>query len=292
VSGGPRSARRPGYGVLAAPYLIGTALVVGLPLLGTACLALTDYHGFGTPDFTGPANLRRMRGDELFWASLRNSAILAAIVVPLRLVLSAGCALLLTPPTPAVRAARAAVYLPTVVPDAAWALLWLWLFNPMYGPLPLALEGLGLPSPGWLTSPWGARAGLGLMVGLQIGESFVVALAARQLIPARLYEVAAMEGARPGHVLRRVTLPLLSPVLALLALRDLVMVLQITFVPVLLVTEGGPYYATLTTPLYLYQRAFDYGELGYGSALAMMLLAVTTGAVAAQVLLLRRLRLF
>ncbi|MBC6460449.1 carbohydrate ABC transporter permease [Actinomadura sp. HBU206391] len=286
-----RPRRRAGTGVLAAPYLIGTALVIGLPLAGTAYLALTDYHGFGAPAFTGTANLRRMGGDDLLWTSLRNSAILAAIVVPLRLVLSAGCALLLTPPTRTVRAARAAVYLPTVVPDAAWALLWLWLLNPLYGPLPLALEGLGLPSPGWLTSPWGARAGLGLMVGLQIGESFVVALAARQLIPARLYEAAAMEGARPGHVLRRVTLPLLSPVLVLLALRDLVMVLQITVVPVLLVTEGGPYYATLTTPLYLYRRAFDYGELGYASGLAMMLIVVTAGAVAAQILVLRRLRL-
>ena len=278
-------------GLLAAPYLIGTAAVVGLPLLAAGYLALTDYHGFTDPVFTGTANLRRMLADDLFWTSLGNSAILAAIVVPLRLGLALGCALLLARPTRTQRAARAAVYLPSVVPDAAWALLWLWLLNPLYGPLPLALESLGLRSPDWLTSPWGARMGLGLVVSLQVGEAFVVALAARRLIPARLYEAAAVEGAGPGFVFSRVTLPLMTPVLALLALRDVVAVLQITFVPVLLVTEGGPYYATLTTPLHLYQRAFTYGELGYGSTLAMTLLVITALAVAAQVLLLRRLRL-
>ena len=280
-----------GTGVLAVPYLVGTALVVGVPLLAAGYLAMTDYHGFTDPVVTGTANLRRMLADDLFWTSLGNSAILAAIVVPLRIGLAVGCALLLARPTRVQRGARAAVYLPSVVPDAAWALLWLWLLNPLYGPLPLALGSLGLPSPDWLTSPWGARAGLGLVVSLQVGEAFVVAMAARQLIPARLYEAAAVEGARPGHVFRRVTLPLLAPVLVLLALRDLVAVLQITFVPVLLVTEGGPYYATLTTPLHLYQRAFTYGELGYGSALAMTLLLITAAAVAVQALLLRRLRL-
>jgi multiple sugar transport system permease protein len=269
---------RPGY--LAAPYLIGTGLVIGLPLLGAGYLAFTDYHGFADPALIGTANLRRMLHDDLFWTSLRNSAILAAIVVPVRLALAVGCALLLARPTRTRRAARAAVYLPSVVPDAAWALLWLWLLNPLYGLIPLAI-----------TSTWGARVGLGLVVSLQVGEAFVVAVAARGLIPARLYEAAAVEGARAGYTFRHVTLPLLAPVLALLALRDLVAVLQVAFVPVLLVTEGGPYYATLTTPLHLYQRAFTYGELGYGSALAMTLLVITGLAVAAQVLLLRRLRM-
>jgi multiple sugar transport system permease protein len=280
--------RRWGGGLLAAPYLVGTALTVGLPLAVAGYLALTDFQGFAAPRFTGPDNLRRMLGDELMWISLGNSALIAAMVIPLHLGLAIGCALLLHRPTAGMRAARAAVYLPSVVPDLAWALLWLWLLNPLYGPLPLALGAL---SPGWLTEPWPARTAIALVVAFQVGEAFLVALAARQLIPRRLYEAAAVEGARPAHVFRRVTLPLLAPVLGLLALRDLLAVLQVVFVPILLMTEGGPYYATLVTPLYLHRRAFDYGELGYASTLSLTLLLITAFAVAAQLLLLRRLRL-
>ena len=81
----------------------------------------------------------------------------------------------------------------------------------------------------------------------------------------------------------------MAPLLALLAVRDVVLLLQVTFVPVLLVTEGGPRDATLTPPLYLYQRAFLYGELGYASALSVVLLLLTAAALVLQLAVLRRL---
>ncbi|MGL4175417.1 MAG: carbohydrate ABC transporter permease, partial [Dermatophilaceae bacterium] len=166
------------------------------------------------------------------------------------------------------------------VPDAAWALLWLWILNPLYGPLPAALRAVGLSDPGFLTTSWGARGGLVLVLALQVGEAFVVALAARATLPERLFEAAEVEGASAWFTTKRVTLPLMAPVVLVLAVRDVVVVVQNAFVPALLVTGGGPADATLTAPLVVYRRAFEYGELGYASTLSVALL-VLTGLAAA-----------
>lgn len=275
-------------GSLAAPYVAGLVVLLLVPTAAAAVLAVTEYYGFEPPRFTGLDNVRRAVSDELFLTSLRNVALIAVVAVPLRVLLAVGAALVLATRFRGAAAGRVATYLPSVVPDAAWALLWLWLLNPLYGPLPAVLRSVGVGAPGFLTDPTAARVGIALMFALQVGESFVVALAARRAIPERLYEAAAVESARPSYVLRRVTLPLMAPLLGLLALRDLVLLLQVSFLPVLLVTEGGPRDATLTPPLYLYQRAFVYGELGYASALSVLLLLLTAVALAAQGLVLRR----
>lgn len=266
---------------LAAPYLLGSLLLVLVPLALAAALAFTDYFGFRAPQYTGADNLVRLAGDSAFWNAVGISALVAVVVVPLRLFLAVGAALLLARRRGARTAVgRAAAYLPSVIPDAAWALLWLWILNPLYGPLPALLGALGIPDPGFLTTPWGARLGLALVMAFQVGEAFVVALAARTAIPARLHEAIAIEGGSPWFAMTRVTLPLMAPIVLVLAVRDVVVVVQNAFVPALLVTGGGPANATLTAPLLIYRRAFEYGELGYASTLSVTLL-VLTGVAAA-----------
>ena len=266
---------------LAAPYLVGSVLLVLAPLALAGALAFTDYFGFRAPEFTGTDNLTRLAGDSTFWDAVGVSALVAVVVVPLRLFLAVGAALLLARRRGARTAiGRAAAYLPSVIPDAAWALLWLWILNPLYGPLPALLGALGVPDPGFLTTPWGARLGLVLVMAFQVGEAFVVALAARTAIPARLHEAIEIEGGSPWFAMTRVTLPLMAPIVLVLAVRDVVVVVQNAFVPALLVTDGGPANATLTAPLLIYRRAFEYGELGYASTLSVALL-VLTGIAAA-----------
>ena len=266
---------------LALPYLLGSLLLVIVPLGLALHLASTSYHGFRAPDFTGGENWSRLLADEKFWRSVAVSALVALVVVPLRLLLAVGAALLLARRRGAGTAVgRVAAYLPSVIPEAAWALLWLWILNPLYGPLPALLGALGVPSPGFLTEPWGARLGLALVMAFQIGEAFVVALAARAAIPQRLYEAMAIEGASAWFATRRLTLPLMAPLVLVLAVRDVVVVVQNAFVPALLVTEGGPANATTTAPLHLYVRAFEYGELGYASTLSVTLLVLTALAAA------------
>ena len=266
---------------LALPYLLGSLLLVLTPLLLAMGLAFTSYFGFRAPVPTGLDNLSRLVADMVFWKAVGTSAMIALVVVPLRLLLAVGAALLLSRRRGATSAVgRASAYLPSVIPDAAWALLWLWILNPLYGPLPALLGALGVPDPGFLTTPWGARLGLVLVLAFQVGEAFVVALAARAAIPARLHEAIEVEGGSPWFATTRVTLPLMLPIVLVLAVRDVVVVVQNAFVPALLVTEGGPANATLTAPLLIYRRAFEYGELGYASTLSVTLL-VLTGLAAA-----------
>jgi len=273
-----------------APYVIGTVLLILLPAALTFRYAFTDFTGLGQGQFTGLANLRRLVDDPFFDAALRASAFHVAVAVPLRLLLAVTFALLLAAPRRGGRWYRLAVYLPTVIPDVALALLFLWILNPVYGPLNQLLGLFGLPQPTWLATTGGARLGVVFMLLLPIGEAFIVVLATRRGIGPRLYEAAALEGARPWQQLRHITLPLLAPVLALLAIRDVALSLQATFVPAYVLTDGGPLFATLYVPIYAYDQAFEFLGFGYSAMITLVVLAATLLLVAGQLLLVRRWR--
>lgn len=270
------------------PYLLGLAFLVAVPLAGAVALAFTEFSGIGAPRFTGFENFTRLWSDTAFWRSLGNSLVFVLISVPLRLVVAVGFALLLHRRALGATPGRVAAYLPSVIPDVAYALLWLWLLNPLYGPLALGAESVGIDE--ILTDPWGARIAVAVMGAFQIGEAFIVALAARRTVPGRLYEAAAVDGASPWFTLRKITLPLMAPILMLLALRDVVLSLQINFTPALLITEGGPRYATTYLPLYAYRQAFRYFRLGYASAMTLTMFVFTALIVYVQFRMIRRWR--
>ena len=202
---------RRGLALLLAPYLLGLTVLIAVPAVITFGLALFEYDLITSPEWAGLSNFRELWDDDIFRRSLRNSLMFIAAAVPLRLLGALLLALLLHPKIRGVSAYRTAAYLPTVVPDVAFALLMLWIFNPLYGPLNVALDAAGAPTPQWLTDPNDARWAVVLMSLFQIGEGFIVALAVRQSLPGDLYELAEIEGARPWYVFVRVTLPLMAP---------------------------------------------------------------------------------
>lgn len=272
-------------GLLAAPMLLFTLLLVVLPAVATLLLAFTHYDALSRPSFAGLENLRALRADPMFALALKNSLWVAVVSVPLRVLLALGLALLLQRGGPV---ARAAVFMPTVVPDIAWAILWLWILNPVYGPMAWALAAAGLAPDVWLLEPWAGRGAVVLITLLLLGEMFIVLLAARRELPAEVYEIGAVEGASRWTLFRRVTLPLLLPVILFLAARDVALTLQTTFVPALIVTKGGPNFATVFLPLYAYQNGFEYLRFGYAAALTLAMLGITLAMMAVQVWLLRR----
>lgn len=277
-------------GAMAAPLFAAAVVLVAVPALMTIGLAFADYDAVSAPRAAGLANFRRLISDPLFATALWNSLIFVAMAVPLRLVAAVGTALLFARRRRGTAAGRALVYLPTVVPDVSYALLWLWVFNPLFGPLAFVLQAAGLPGTEFLLSPWGARTAIAIMSLFQIGEGFVVALAVRHDIPDELYELAAIDGARPWWTLRRVTLPLMAPAILLLAARDVVLSFQSNFVPALVLTEGGPEHATTFLPLYTYQNAFEFLRFGYASAMTLAMYAVSIVMVAVQFAVVRRWR--
>jgi multiple sugar transport system permease protein len=287
---GPRLGDAGQRALLLAPYVIGVGLLVLLPALFTFAVAFSEYDLLSDASVTGFDNFTELAGDPLFHRALLNSLIFAAVVVPLRLLGALSLALLLHRRFRGVGAARTAVYLPTVVPDVAYALLWLFLLNPLFGPVNAVLGLIGLPQPAWLASEGGAMAAIILMSGFTIGEGFVVALAARQELPQELYQLARVEGSSALHTFRRVTLPLLAPTLWLLAVRDTVFTLQISFVPAYILTDGGPDRATLFLPLLVFDNAFEWLRYGYAASMTLSMFILTALIVAVQFRLLRRWR--
>ena len=279
--------------LMLAPYVVGLTALVALPALVTFALALTEYDLIRAPRFVGLDNLRELWGDEVFHTALLNSAVFAAIAVPLRVGAALGRALLLHGGFRGSGSGRSAA----IRPDVAYGLLWLWLLNPLYGPITLFLAWLGppgrtiwgLPLPQFLTHPNDARAAIIILSVFTIGEGFVLLLVARQSLPGELFELAAIEDATAWSVFRRVTLPLLAPILVLLLLRDTILSFQLNFVPALVVTEGGPPpYSTTYLPLFVYRTGFEYLRYGYASAATLLMFGLTAAAVWLQWRVLRR----
>lgn len=264
-----------------APFVLGSLLLVGLPAVVTATLAFCSYDALSPPRWVGLANFVELRREPEFWHAVHNSVFFLALAVPLRLLAALGLALLLHRPRPAVGFCRAAVFLPTVVPEAAYALIWLWVFNPLYGPLAAALRAVGVASPSWFTEPGLAKLPFVALSLFQIGEGLVVLLAGLRAIPAEYREAAVEAGASSGQVLRHLILPLLAPWLVLLAVRDVIFSFPYTFTLSLLMTGGDPYYATLFMPLLTYEEAFDRFQFGIGAAHTLITLAFTAVLVGA-----------
>lgn len=285
--------------LMAAPFVLGLVVLVLVPAAITLVLAFTSWDLIGPVDWVGVANFDELLGDDIFGRALVNTLVFAGIATPLRLLAALALALLLHRRAHGVGVSRVVVMLPTAVPEIAYGLLWLWMFNPIYGPVNALLttggEGgltvLGRTPPAWLTDPDSARAAIIVMSVFTVGELFFVLLAVRQSLPQEVFELAAVEDATAWDVFRRVTLPLLSPALVLLLLRDSILSLQLNFVPALVVTDGGPPpYATTYLSLFVYRNGFEYLRYGYAAAATLVMLVLTVAVVVVQWRLVRRYR--
>jgi len=265
------------YRLFLLPYLLGTLFLVVIPALTTLMVAFSSFSTSGALRFTGLENFQGMFRSAYAVTGLKNSVIFLALAVPLRVLGALLLALLLRENRRGFGAFRAAVYLPTIIPEVAYAIIWLWIFNPLYGPLNQVLAGLGLPGPSWLADPNLARLAIVILLTFQIGEGFVILLAGLQTIPRSYYEAARVDGANAWQMFWGITFPLILPWLSLLTFRDIAVSLQATFTPSYVITYGGPYFATTFLPLLVYEIAFDFFNFGIAAAIlvfAYLVLAV------------------
>lgn len=268
-----------GLWAMLMPYLLGTLLLVAVPALMSAGLAFSSYDAVSPPVYVGLQNFRLLAADPLTSIAIGNAIFFILLAVPLRILGALGLALLLSRPRRGVSAHRAAVYLPTVIPDIAYALIWLWIFNPLFGPINIALDMLGLPLPGWLADEGTARFPFVVMSLFQIGEGFVILLAALRGLPREYFDAGAVDGAGRWTAFRYLTLPLLLPWLVLLTFRDIILTFQYTFTPSFVMTGGDPYYSTLFLPLLIYEEAFDRFRFGPGSALMLVMFGISAAII-------------
>lgn len=273
-----------------APFLAGLIILVIVPATGSLAVAFFDYSPLRPTEFTpaGFTQFELLREDPLFWTALGNSLLYTGLSVPLRMVGILAMALFLERRRRGIGAFRAAAYMPTIIPDVAYAIAWLWLVNPLFGPINQILHALHLPEQTWLIDTAGAR---GIVVGMsvwQIGEGIVIMLAALRDVPQDLYDVSVMDGAGFWTRLRTLVLPLIAPTFLLLLFRTTVVSLQDNFAPSYLVTQGNPYYATYFLPLKIYTDAFQNFHFSYGAAMIWVMYAVTAFIVFMQYITTRR----
>jgi multiple sugar transport system permease protein len=262
------------------PWIAGFLLFLAIPVAMSAYYSLTDYSLIERPVAIGLDNYREMAGDALFWKALRNTGIYAAWSVLLGAIASVAIAVLLEQRLRGSGLVRALVFLPTLLPIVAAAIGWMWLYNGQYGLINSLLARLGIRGPDWLGDPAWAMRSLILMGLWFIGSAVVISTAALRDVPASLYDAAAIDGMGPAGRFRHVTLPMISPAILFNTVMSAIWSLQVFGAP-LVMTKGGPDNATLVFSMYVYSTAFEYGRMGYASALAWVqfLVAVAITAI-------------
>jgi multiple sugar transport system permease protein len=254
--------------LMIAPYVVGTLLYTVLPALIAIALSFFYYDSLSAPIWAGLNNYIFISTYSAFTNGSRNTLTFIILAVPLRMIAMLALALLMRKPRRGIQLYRAAVYIPMVIPDIAYALLWMWIFNPLFGPVNAILGALGLPQPAWIVDRSLTFWVILLMSMFQIGEGFVVLLAGLADIPDSYYESAEVDGATRWQKFRFITFPLLRPWLVLLTFRDIVFGSQLIFTPAFIMMGGGRFYTAWFLPQMLYEESF--GRLRYGVASATM----------------------
>jgi multiple sugar transport system permease protein len=226
--------------------------------------------------FIGLDNYVRMTKDPLVLQSLVATFKFALITVPVTMIASLGFALLMNHPRVVAQGAlRTLVYMPMMIPLVASTLVWSGFLNTETGWLNKGLEAIGLGQPDWINSEAWIYPALTLMGLWSVGNFMIINIAGLQSVPTELYEAARIDGAGSFTQLRKITIPLISPVL----MYDLVITLIATFqyftqAYTLTNGRGDPNHATLFINLNLFNEAFVYSRMGYGAAIAWLLFAV------------------
>jgi multiple sugar transport system permease protein len=263
-----------------SPWLIGFFAFTLVPIVLSLYYSFCDYTLLQPPLFKGLTNYHLLFADPVFWKVLFNTAIYSLMALPLGMIVALGVAMLLNMKIGGLSIYRTIVFLPSLVPTVASAMLWLWLFNSKLGLINVALHWLGVANPpGWLTDVRWAMPALVLMSFWGIGNTVIIYLAGLQDVPRELYEAASIDGATTWDKIWHVTLPFISPVIFFNLVMGIIGSLQVFATPFIM-TQGGPARSTYFYTMYLYDNAFSYLKMGYASAMAWIQLLIVLALTA------------
>lgn len=264
-----------GY-VYALPWILGLLIFWGGPILTSFYFGFTEYAVTGSPRFIGLNNyVKAFSGDELFWPSLGRTFTFAGMYIPFAVGGALLLAVLLNQKLTGTTVYRTLFFVPHLVPAVALAVLWTFLLAPRVGPVNQFLRDIGIANPpGWLASRDSALVSV-TMINVWAamgGNTMLIFLAGLQGVPQELYDAASIDGGGTWAKFRHVTLPMLTPTIFFNVVLAVIGALKV-FTTAWVATQGGPSYATYFFALHIYFQAFQYSELGYGSALAWVLAA-------------------
>ena len=263
-------------------WFVGPALcVIGVffvvPVAAALVMSLTDFDIYALADWrnlriVGLSNYVELLQRPLFWRALGNTVYFVAVGVPLSLAASLGAALLLNSPLARFQPFfRTALFAPVVTTVVAVAVIWRYLLGTRYGFINYALGAIGIAPVDWLGDPHFAMPAIILFaVWKNFGYNMIILLAGLQAIPRVLYEAARIDGASSLAQFRYVTLPVLTPILTIVAILTVAGYFQLFAEPYVM-TQGGPLQSTVSVLYFMYEEGFKWWNLGNASAVAFLL---------------------
>lgn len=276
--------------IFIGPQLFGFLAFVAFPLFFSVYLCFAEWNLIDMPTFVGFSNFTALFNDDVFYKSLLNTFIYIAITVPCTLITSLVLALLTNRKLPFKRFYRAAFFLPMVTSTVAISMVWLFIYQPYGGILNTFLGFLGVSNPpAWLQDSNLARVAVAIVsIWLKVGYYYIIFDAGLKNIPADLYEAAEIDGASLFTRIRRITLPMLSPVMFFVCVMLFIDVFNM-FNEVYIMTQGGPDYATYTLSMYIYFYAFQQFDMGRAAVASWVLFALVSVVTIIQFALKRKL---
>jgi len=261
--------------ILVVPALLVVAVTVFYPIMWAVSLSVHKYVLYEPKDtpFIGLANFRQAFADPVFWISIKHTGIWVTLIVSGQLLIGFAAAILLNENFRGRGVVRSLILIPWITPSILAAFMWRWMYNVNYGVINRALVDLGILSHhvGFLSQADLALYAV-IVVIIWAGAPFfaLMLLAAMQAIPEDLYEAARVDGASAFRRLMHVTIPLIAPTIAVTSLLRIIWVAN--YVDILFVmTHGGPGYASMTLPVYVFIKAQSALDMGYSSAMALIL---------------------
>jgi multiple sugar transport system permease protein len=288
-----------------SPAILGLLIFFVYPLLASIYFSFTRYDLLSAPQWIGLRNYTYLfTQDPKVWQAAGNTLWFVVVLVPVRVVTAMGVAMLLARTRRAQGFWRTAFYLPALVPPVAAVVAFVFLFNPGTGPVNAVLARLGIHGPLWFNDPHLAKPSLVLLGIWVMGDIMIIFLASILDVPREQYEAAELDGANGAQRFRYVTLPNIQAVIVFAAITGVIAALQyFTEAAVASTVASGkatvgegagaslgyPDSSLLTYTEWLYVRGFSNYQLGYASALAVLLFVV---AAIFLVVLLKKVRAF
>jgi multiple sugar transport system permease protein len=265
------------YGLLFTfPAILGFLIFTAGPMVASLYLSFTDYSVFkDSVNFVGLDNFSRLLSgeDDFFYKSLGVTFYFVVLKVPVTIIVSFFIAMLLNMELKGRSIFRTIIYLPSIVPAVATAIIWMWLLNPDLGLVNTILRWLHLPTSSWLYAEGSVIPAVVITTMWGIGGTVIIFLAGLSGIPNQYYEAIEVDGGGWWHKLFHITIPMISPTIFFNTIMTIIGSFQV-FNEAYILTQGGPNNASLFYVFYLWRTAFRDTEMGYASALAWILFII------------------
>jgi multiple sugar transport system permease protein len=261
---------------LVTPFLVFYVLFLVGPLVYDVVLSFfnTSLVKSGLGSFAGFANYTELFRDHQFWSAMWHTILFTLVSTPPLVILPLFFAIVVNRIKHGQWFFRLAFFLPYILPSAAIALVWLFIYEPGYGLIAGFFNLIGLGDPGWLSDPNVALYSIVLVtVWWTIGFNFVLYLAGLQDISRELYEASALDGASRWQQTWRLTIPMLGRTTTLVTVLQIIASLKV-FDQIYLILQGGPNYSTRSAIEWIYDTAFTSQRVGYASAASFILFIV------------------